>query len=198
MGLIHKYSGYRIPSQNLSAEIRGMKTDMAVVKNADWLISGSSVPLSGEQRKLLWNRISVVEDKIKDAKRNVFIWGTIAMLALILYTKEAVLFIFPVIVVLLILSYFDTVKTNNNLVRAYEHNSYRAYPGTITNKKWGKTYGDAEDFYFFLVINGVNVRVEKEFYENCSVDDRIMSVILNWENKDYLVLLQCRESNIYY
>lgn len=198
MGLFYKYSGYRIPPQNLSEEIRGMKTDMAGVKNAGWLISGSSVPLSDEQRNLLCRKISRVEDDIKDTKRNVFIWGVIAVLALTLYTKEAVLFIFPVIVVLLILSYYDNVKRKNNLVCAYEHNSYRAYPGTITNKKWGKTYGDAEDFYFFLVINGVNVRVDKQLYENCSVDDRVMSVILNWENKDYLVLLQCRESNIYY
>ena len=39
--------------------------------------------------------------------------------ALIFYTKEAVLFIFPVIVVVLVLSYYDTVKRKNNLVRAY-------------------------------------------------------------------------------
>ena len=45
------------------------------------------------------------------------------------------------------------------------------------------------------MVNGVNVRVKEQFYESCSVNDRVMIVILNWENKDYLVLLQCSESN---
>lgn len=95
MGLFYKYSGYRIPPQNLSEEIRGMKTDMAGVKNAGWLISGSSVPLSDEQRNLLCRKISRVEDDIKDTKRNVFIWGVITVFVLTLYKKEIVLLIFP-------------------------------------------------------------------------------------------------------
>lgn len=46
MELFHSYSGYKIPSQNLSAE----------------------------QIKLLGCRISGVEDEIKDTKQNVFFW----------------------------------------------------------------------------------------------------------------------------
>lgn len=195
MGLFRSYSGYRIPSQNLSAEIRVMKTDMERVKNAGWLINGSAVPLSEEQKKLLSCRITGIEDDVKGTKRSIFFWLLVSVGTLVFYTREVILYIFPVVVVLLIFGYYFTVKRRNDLVSAYEHNSYRAYSGTITDKKWGKTYGEDEEYYFFLVVNGVNVRVKEQFYESCSVNDRVMIVILNWEKKDYLVLLQCKESN---
>lgn len=195
MRLFRSYSGYRIPSQNLSAEIRVMKTDLERVKNAGWLINGGVVPLSEEQRKLLGCRITGIEEDMKATKRSIFIWLLISVGTLVFFTREVILYLFPAVVVLLIFGYYFQVKKRNNLVSAYEHNSYRAYSGTITDKKWGKTYGEDEEYYFFLVVNGVNVRVKEQFYESCSVNDRVMIVILNWENKDYLVLLQCRESN---
>lgn len=192
MSLFHSPGGYRIPTENLTAEMHSMKTDMDRVKNADKLMEGGMVTLSEEQRRLLGARISGMDTDLKWKKWLMLCWIPLMVMVFLTYAKGPAFLIFLVIIVLFGLGVFFMNQKRKDLVSAYEHNSYQAYNGKITNKKWGRTYGDDAENYFFLVVNGANVKVTKQFYENFSVDEQVLLVILNWESRNYLVLLQCR------
>lgn len=61
----------------------------------------------------------------------------------------------------------------------------------IENKKWGAvSSGDGSDTeMFFIVINGVDVWVDRSFYNSVAVGEQIWAVILKADDKKYLMLV---------
>lgn len=82
-------------------------------------------------------------------------------------------------------------KQRTGMLSALEHGKYSIYMHVIENKKWGAvSSGDGSDTeMFFIVINGVDVWVDRSFYNSVAVGEQIWAVILKADDKKYLMLV---------
>ena len=164
--------------------------------NAAMLKQAPSVTLSEVQKKDVSNALYGGNFAVGTAgKAAIYVIAALICIAIGVYFTETCALMMGiltggtifVIACLIISSKCYSGNLHAAALHALKTGDYTAYLNTVENKKWG--YDDLD--YFYIIINGVMINVKENVYDSAKIGEKIITVFLNSDGKECLVLLPC-------